>query len=147
MVGVKTADCAPILLVDAKCRKVAAVHAGWRGAVTGVAPKTLEAMVARWGTGPEEIHAAIGPCIGPCCFEVGPEVAIQFGEPAARVRIDLAGFIRRQLLDAGVPETQIYLAGLCTYCRADLFHSFRRDREKAGRLLSVIGVKSSARNK
>ena len=66
---------------------------------------------------------------------------MQFGLEPERTRIDLAEFIRRQLLEAGVRETQIYTAGLCTYCRADLFHSFRRDRENAGRLLSVIAVK------
>jgi len=78
---------------------------------------------------------------------VGPEVAIQFGQPAERTHIDLPGFIRRQLIAAGVPGAQIYALALCTFCRADLFHSFRRDRESAGRLLSVIGVTSSPRKK
>ena len=146
-VGVKTADCLPILLVDGRHRGVAAVHAGWRGAVSCIAQKTLEAMAARWNSRPEDLHAAIGPGIGPCCFEVGPEVAVQFGKAPERARIDLPEFIRRQLLAAGVPERQIYVAGLCTACHPDLFHSFRRDREKAGRMISVIGVKSSPGNK
>jgi len=145
-VGVKTADCLPILLVDGRHRSVAAVHAGWRGAVSRIAQKTLEAMAARWNSRPEDLHAAIGPGIGPCCFEVGPEVAIQFGEAPERTCIDLPEFIRRQLLAAGVPERQIYAAGLCTFCHPALFHSFRRDREKAGRMISVIGVKSSPGN-
>ena len=145
-IGVKTADCLPILLVDGRHRSVAAVHAGWRGAVSGIARKTLAAMAARWNSRPEDLHAAIGPGIGPCCFEVGPEVAIQFGEPAERTRIGLPHFIRRQLLAAGLPEKRVYTAELCTFCHPALFHSFRRDGQKAGRMISVIGVKSSLEN-
>jgi hypothetical protein len=143
-VGVKTADCLPILLVDERHRAVGAVHAGWRGVVSGIAHKTVHAMAARWNSLPEDLLAAIGPGIGPCCFEVGPEVAVQFGEPARRTRIDLQDAVRRQLLDAGLHPERIYAAGLCTVCRADQFHSFRRDREKAGRMISVINVKSPA---
>jgi YfiH family protein len=143
-IGVKTADCLPILLVDERHRAVGAVHAGWRGAVARIAHKTVDAMAERWSSRPEDILAAIGPGIGPCCFEVGPEVAVQFGEQARRTRIDLQDAVRRQLLDAGVDSARIYAAGLCTVCRSGEFHSFRRDREKAGRMISVIGVTSSA---
>jgi YfiH family protein len=131
----------PILLADERHRAVAAVHAGWRGAVSQIAPKTVEAMAARWNTRPEDLHAAIGPGIGQCCFEVGPEVAVQFGAAPKRTRIDLAEAVRRQLTDAGVSPSRIYTANLCTFCHAGQFHSFRRDREKAGRMISVIGVK------
>jgi hypothetical protein len=103
-------------------------------------------MAARWNSRPDDLHAAIGPGIGPCCFEVGPEVAVQFGEPAERTRIDLPGVVRRQLIEAGLRPERIYCAGLCTVCRPDQFHSFRRDREKAGRMISFIGVKSSSRD-
>jgi len=145
-VGVKTADCLPILLVDARHRAVGAVHAGWRGAVHGIAHKTVEAMAGTWQSRPDDLHAAIGPGIGPCCFEVGPEVAVQFGKPAERTRIDLPDAVRRQLIEAGLSPERIYSAGLCTVCHPGQFHSFRRDREKAGRMISVIGVKSSPRN-
>jgi YfiH family protein len=141
-VGVKTADCLPILLVDERHRAVAAVHAGWRGTVSGVALSTLKAMAARWGTQASDLHAAIGPGIGPCCFEVGPEVAIQFGEPFQRTRIDLEKANRRQLVEAGLAPDRIYTLGLCTFCRGDQFHSFRRDREQAGRMISVAGLKT-----
>ena len=142
MVGVKTADCLPILLVDERHRAVAAVHAGWRGTVAGVAISTLKAMAARWGTEAGDLHAAIGPGIGQCCFEVGPEVAVQFGEPFRRTRIDLAQANRRQLVESGLAPERIYTAGLCTCCPGDQFHSYRRDREKAGRMMSVVGVKT-----
>jgi YfiH family protein len=141
-VAVKTADCLPILLVDERHRAVAAVHAGWRGTVAGVCISSLKAMAARWGTRPAHLHAAIGPGIGPCCFEVGPEVAVQFGEPFQRSHINLEQANRRQLIEAGLVPERIYTLGLCTFCLSDQFHSFRRDREKAGRMISVIGVKT-----
>jgi polyphenol oxidase len=141
-IGVKTADCLPILLVDVRHRAVGAVHAGWRGAVSRIAHNAVDAMRLRWNSRAEDLHAAIGPGIGPCCFEVGPEVAVQFGLPAERNRVDLSAVVRRQLLAAGLRPERIYTTGLCTVCRPGEFHSFRRDREKAGRMISVIGVKS-----
>jgi polyphenol oxidase len=133
---VKTADCLPILLVDERRRAVGAVHAGWRGTVSRVAISTLRAMSTWWGTRPEDLHAAIGPGIGKCCFEVGPEVAVQFGEPADRAHIDLEAANCRQLVEAGLAPERIYSSGLCTFCSHELFHSFRRDREQAGRMHS-----------
>ncbi len=142
LVGVKTADCLPILLADARLRAVAAVHAGWRGTVNGIARRAVEAMGQQFGTRPQDIHAAIGPGILECCFEVGPEVAAQFGVAAAGpVKIDLVAPNRAQLTDAGVPANQIYAAHRCTMCGVEEFHSYRRDREQSGRMLSVIGVK------
>ena len=144
-VGVKTADCLPILLVDEHHRSVAAVHAGWRGTVAGVVLSALKAMARQWHTHPVDVHAAIGPGIGECCLEVGPEVAVQFGLSFQRARINLEQANRRQLIDAGLTANRIYLAGLCTFCLADQFHSFRRDRQKAGRMISVVGVKHHGR--
>jgi polyphenol oxidase len=140
-IGVKTADCLPILLVDGRLRTVAAVHAGWRGTVARIAQKAVEAMVAR-GSSVNDIHAAIGPGIGVCCFEVGAEVSVQFGEEAIRRHIDLAMTNSRHLQDAGVAVQRVYMSHLCTMCHTAEFHSFRRDREKAGRQISVIRARS-----
>ena len=140
LAGVKTADCLPILLVDAENRAVAAVHAGWRGTVSGIVRAALGKMREEFGTRPAEVHAAIGPGIGKCCYEVGPEVAAQFGA-TGRAKIDLAEANRRLLLEAGVPGAQIHAAGLCTMCGVEDFHSYRRDKERAGRMLSVVGVR------
>ncbi|MBZ5726730.1 MAG: peptidoglycan editing factor PgeF [Acidobacteriia bacterium] len=140
VVAVKTADCIPILLVDEGRRAVAAVHAGWRGTAAGIAARAVEAMHARFGSGAAELHAAIGPGIGPCCYEVGPEVAERFGE-RGRAHLDLAGRNRAQLIEAGVAPGRIYAANLCTMCNAEEFHSFRRDREAAGRMYSFAGVR------
>ena len=108
----------------------------------GVVLSTLKAMADRWNTAAGAVHAAIGPGIGPCCFEVGPEVAVQFGKAFERTGIDLAEANRRQLTELGVGAKRIYSAGLCTFCNPAEFHSFRRDREAAGRIFSVIGLKT-----
>jgi YfiH family protein len=140
VVAVKTADCIPILLVDERRRAVAAVHAGWRGTVSQIARRAVEAMWERFGSEPADLHAAIGPGIGKCCYDVGPEVAAQFGEPG-RAHIDLAAENRRQLAGAGVTPARIYASNLCTMCRPEEFHSFRRDKEAAGRLYSFAGIR------
>jgi hypothetical protein len=138
-VAVKTADCLPILLVDARHRAVAAVHAGWRGTVAGIAPRAVVSMGEHFGTEPSDLTAAIGPGIGRCCYEVGPEVAQHFGE-AGRARIDLADTNRKQLIQVGVSPARIYTADLCTMCSPAEFHSYRRDREQAGRMYSFVGI-------
>ena len=140
VVAVKTADCLPILLIDERLRAVAAVHAGWRGTAAGIARNALEAMREQFGTNPADVHAAIGPGIGECCFEVGPEVAVHFGREG-RVHIDLAAENRRQLLEAGVTPQRIYASNLCTQCLSGDFHSFRRDREASGRMFSFAGIR------
>jgi len=139
-VGIKTADCIPILLVDEEHRAVAAVHAGWRGTVAGIAQSAVRAMRKEFRTDSRRMHAAIGPGIGKCCYEVGADVAAQFGE-SGPANIDLVEVNRRQLIEAGIPESQIYAANLCTKCGVEDFHSYRRDKEQAGRMLSFIGGK------
>ena len=141
VVAVKTADCIPILLVDERSRAVAAVHAGWRGTVARIAEAAVAAMRDRFGSAPADLHAAIGPGIGKCCYEVGPEVAAQFGE-RGRAHIDLAEANRRQLARSGRNgRRRIYASNLCTMCRPEEFHSFRRDKEAAGRLYSFAGIR------
>jgi polyphenol oxidase len=139
-VAVKTADCTPILLADVRLRAVAAVHAGWRGTVQEIVAGAVAAMRERFGSAPADIHAAIGPAIGACCYEVGPEVSVHFGL-SGRTHIDLAAANRGQLERAGVAPGRIYVAGLCTRCHPERFHSFRRDGAAAGRLHSFVGVR------
>lgn len=139
VIAVKTADCIPILLVDERHRAVAAVHAGWRGTAARIARAAVESMRERFATDPADLHAAIGPGIGKCCYEVGPEVAVQFGEQG-RAHIDLTAANANQLAEAGVTPDRIYASNLCTQCLAEEFHSFRRDREAAGRLYAFAGI-------
>jgi YfiH family protein len=136
-VSVRTADCYPILLADPVTRSIAAVHAGWRGAAAGVVRETIARMRLEFGTRPEDLWAAIGPGIGACCYEVGEEVARKFGRDSAG-RIDLAAANRGQLLEAGVAAERVHKMGLCTYCDTGRFHSYRRDKDAAGRMVSYI---------
>src|SRR5262249_4315110 len=89
IVAVESADCMPVLLVDESRRAVGAVHAGWRGTAAHIAAGAVAAMRERFGSEPGDLHAAIGPGIGKCCYEVGPEVSAQFGEQG-RAHIDLS---------------------------------------------------------
>jgi hypothetical protein len=139
-VAVKTADCLPIVLVDAEYRTVAAVHAGWRGTVRQIALRAVDAMKRHFDTRVQNLHAALGPAIGGCCYEVGPDVAAEFGR-SGRVHIDLAAVNREQLIEAGVPKEHIYSAGLCTQCRTEDFWSYRREKEGAGRMFSFVGIR------
>lgn len=149
LIGVRTADCAPVLIVDPVRRAAAAIHAGWRGTAQGVALHTVRQMQDRLGSRPEDLEAVIGPAIGVCCYEVGPEVAVRFQQLfpertdlGGKTRIDLAEANRRQLLDAGLSPGRIWTAKLCTCCSPGLFHSYRRDGQKAGRMVSGILIRA-----
>jgi hypothetical protein len=144
LVSVRTADCLPLLFVDESRRALAAVHAGWRGTAQQITQRAVERMRDEFGSRSQDLEVAIGPAIGVCCYEVGPEVADQF--PASsiqhkqRAHLDLVAENRRQLIESGVVPEQIHAAGLCTHCRSDLFHSHRRDGAAAGRMMAVIGA-------
>jgi purine-nucleoside/S-methyl-5'-thioadenosine phosphorylase / adenosine deaminase len=153
--GVRVADCAPILVADRRRAAVAAVHAGWRGTVKGAAAVAIHAMQEQWQTRPADLVAAVGPCLGHCCGEVGPEVVDAFrqaghapdmiarwftGGTADRFQLDLPGANRDQLAAAGVPLTQIHVAGLCTKSFPEVFHSYRVKKAEAGRMVGIIRV-------
>jgi hypothetical protein len=162
LVGVKTADCVPVLLGDAATGAMAAVHAGWRGTLGNIVVKTLKSLRAEFGARPENIYAAIGPAALDCCYQVGPEVIAAFqekfpayadllftGHHGGHAHINLHEANRRQLQGAGVPAAHIYAAPLCTMCRTDLFFSYRREKAslgKTGRLMSVIGRRGTAKS-
>jgi hypothetical protein len=153
LLGVQTADCAPILIADVKRRIVAAVHAGWRGTRARIVEKAIERMRAEFGTRPEDCLAAVGPAAGVCCYEVGEEVINQFRseftyaeslisnhKPNGKAHLDVLAGNVRQLIEVGIAESNIFVSGLCTLCRNDLFFSYRLEKGKAGRMMSVIGL-------
>jgi hypothetical protein len=144
LVAVKTADCVPILLVDSRLRIVAAVHAGWRGTAQKIAANTIAEMQTKFGSRVQDLHVAIGPGISKCCYEVGPEVAAQFQDRGVKsngpVHLDLPAINSKLIEELGVPAGQIYRADICTMCNEE-FYSYRRDKQKAGRMLSVIGTR------
>jgi len=160
-VGVRTADCVPVLAAHPSSGAVAAIHVGWRGAVAGVLPAALAALLDAAGPGatPAELVVAIGPHIRADAFEVGLEVAAALAEaagPDARVvrepvtpetgpppgspRVDLAAVCGAQLARAGVPRSRVDDVGGCTFAEPDRFFSHRRDRGRTGRHLAVIQV-------
>jgi YfiH family protein len=139
LLSIRTADCLPILLVDPVQRVIAAVHAGWRGTAAGIVRESLARMEDLARTRPENVLAAIGPGIGVCCYEVGEEVGRLFGLDSAG-RIDLAAENIRQLETVGVLRTHIDSLSLCTFCHPEQFHSWRRDHDRAGRMISYIGM-------
>lgn len=141
------ADCLPIALVDPVQKVAAAVHAGWRGLAEGVLENALGAMNATWGTTTEDVVAWIGPAIGPCCYEVGPEVADHFPASARpgdgdRSRLDLRHAAQRRLSAAGLVSENITGLNLCTACYPDLFFSHRRatqgGRKTTGRQALIV---------
>jgi hypothetical protein len=152
-IAVRVADCVPILLAEENGRSIGAVHAGWRGTSRRVAIAAVEAMQARYGVRPERLLAAVGPSIGPCCYEVGINTRDAFGaaghhrtlldrwfEPRStdKFHLDLWRATREQLEGAGLHPANIHVAELCTRTHANRFHSYRADGAHAGRMAAVI---------
>jgi YfiH family protein len=156
-------DCAPVLLYDTRQRVVGLVHAGWRGTAQGVAVQTITTMRERFGSRLDDIHAAVGPAIGACCYEVTDAVRRSFAaEPLAaeaavfveRASADDSGDVRpyldvgasneRQLLLAGLAPDHVETSGYCTGCAPDLFYSNRRGPRHGGRFGVAIGLRETA---
>jgi YfiH family protein len=143
------ADCVPVLFHDASKRAIGIAHAGWRGVVAGVVAATVRCLEKTWGCDSRDLWAGIGPCIGPCCYEVGRDVAeaVQGACPAGtgitrteadRLHVDLPAAVRAQLEAAGIG--QIEPAGICTACSTDAFYSHRAEDGNTGRFGVVMGL-------
>lgn len=138
------ADCLPVLFYDPIHQAIGLAHAGWRGTASHIAAKTLLAMGEAFGTQPSDVKAALGPCIGPCCYEVGNEVKGQFDEIFpwsaevfqksfdGRFKLDLPQANARQLLDLGVVEENLVRSNLCTVEHPDWFYSHRAEANDGG---------------
>ncbi len=150
-IGVETADCVPILLVDPATPAIAAIHAGWRSTVKKITRKTVERMQEEFGSDPAKLTAAIGPAIGPECYEVDELVMRPLREafscwkdvatPRADEKwsLDLVKANSLELIQAGLQNNHIHSLGLCTSCRRDLFYSFRAEG-RTGRMLSAVMI-------
>lgn len=139
------ADCLPVLLFDPRTETVSAVHAGWRGSRSGILNKALRLMASERGVRSRDLIAFLGPCAGVCCYQVGEDVAAQFPPRYVQKRggklfLNIRGINHDILLGAGVPETNIENSDGCTICGTPLFHSYRRDGERSGRMMAVIGL-------
>lgn len=145
--SVTVADCTPILIYDPVRESVAAIHAGWRGTVTRLVSKTLEALRGNYGTQAADCFAWIGTCIDACDYEVDADVANHFTDAFKRwdpgrqkFFLDLKAANKAQLLRAGVPDNQIEVSALSTVTHNDLFFSHRKEKGLTGRMLNVIGM-------
>ena len=159
-IGVKTADCLPILLADKSGKGVAAVHAGWKGIALGILPKALHRFMEALKIPPEDITVAVGPGIGPCCLEVDAPVRDFFARQGrqnqweASVRdgrpghwwLDLKLMAREQAISVGVRASQVDVLPHCTKCEASYFYSYRREGLAAGRQANYIVLKEREAN-
>ncbi len=152
LLGIKTADCVPVLVADRRTGAVAGIHAGWRGAASRIVERGFASMVALWKTQRDDCIAAVGPSICAECYEVGSEVTARFRTefPYADARlisnvhgdkahVDLKTACAVQLELCGLAPENIFITDSCTMCENDLFPSYRVEGARAGRLLSVVG--------
>jgi hypothetical protein len=151
-VVVRTADCVPVLVYDRRRKAVAAIHAGWRGALAGIVSKTIERMAARFSIEAADLRVSIGPSAGPCCYEVDQAVlgplrhgrqdwpALLRDDQGSKARLDLKALVRRQAAETGVPGEQITAVNVCTICHPGLFFSYRREGRVNGTMLNGIAL-------
>jgi YfiH family protein len=149
-VTVRTADCVPVLVYDRRRKAVAAIHAGWRGALAGIVPKTIKLLVSRFAIQETDLRVSIGPSAGPCCYEVDETVLAPLrngwsdwktllrDDRGSKARLDLKALVRQQTAQIGIRPEHITAVNLCTICHTDLFYSYRREGRVNGTMLSGI---------
>jgi YfiH family protein len=143
--GILTADCLPIFIVDRAKKAIAAIHAGRQGSALHITSKVLKKLKGEFGSSPNDLIIALGPCIGPCCYEIDEKVfvpeweAFSTSKGKRRWMVDLARINISQLEKEGIRDEQIFRINLCTSCRSDLFFSYRKEGQ-TGRQLSFIGI-------
>ena len=143
------ADCVPVLLADPVHKAIGAVHSGWRGTAKQIVRRTLEVMGSMYGTKPQDVYAAIGPCICQDCYEIGPEVAAEFGYDGKilkkgkgdRYHLDLRKANLNLLLSAGLRREHITAGDVCTCCNRDVLFSHRGNGPVRGTLAGLIALK------
>lgn len=146
--AVNVADCIPVFMYDSKNKVVAGIHSGWKGTHKKIVSLTLATLIENFNTKPEDVYVYIGPGISVRNFEVGKDVYDLFKDDYKVVSdgkyyVDLKKDIYSRLLKQHVPSENIQVSKYCSYGDSDKFHSYRRDRETSGRMLGIIGMKSS----
>ncbi|MDP2808409.1 MAG: peptidoglycan editing factor PgeF, partial [bacterium] len=142
VISIHTADCVPIFLADKEGSAVGLIHAGWKGTALGIAQKGLLQFMSSYDLKPGQTVAVIGPAIEQQCYQVGSEVADRFDskvktpDGSGKWRLDLKAENQRQLITAGIPAGDIHVSKLCTFCQHSLLHSYRREKELKGQMIS-----------
>lgn len=144
-IAILTADCLSVFIYDPATAAIAILHAGWRGTEKNIAGEGARVMRERFGSRAPELLVGFGPSIGPCCFEVEKDFKSNFPfgliNRGGRIFMDIASINRKQLLESGVKEENIFDPELCTFSENKDFFSFRKEAESAGRMISVIMLK------
>lgn len=149
------ADCTPLFFLDPLKKVIALAHAGWRGTVKEIGPKTVKSMEENYGSNKDDIIVGIGPAIGVCCYEVGEDVANEVKKVIDKEHWDMVLLLKSngkwmldleltnylELINAGIKDKNITLSGLCTSCRKDEFYSYRRDNGKTGSMAAFMEIK------
>ena len=144
--AIQVADCGVILLADRENGVIGALHSGWRGAAAGIVGNAVQQM-QKLGANSENMEVFIGPCISGKVYEIGEEVASQFDERFVlregfeKPHLVIRDSLKQQLIDAGVPGQNLEIDQRCTYLNPDLFHSYRRDGKKSGRMIGFIRMR------
>lgn len=144
---VSVADCLPLFLIDPKNKVVGLIHAGWRGTLLGIAQQTIRKAKNEFGCDSQNFTILLGPAIQRCCYDISEAIAILFDEDCLdrtsgeKPKLDLICANVKQLLDCGVKRKRIFVMDECTCCNMDRYHSFRRDKDKAGRMVAFLGIK------
>ncbi len=145
VLGIRTADCAPVFFWDPIRKAAGIAHGGWKGVKEGLLNQMLKTFEKRFKTRTTDLRIAIGPSIRRCHYEVGKEFlgffpGFYFAQDALKGHLDLCGSIKSRLVKRGIPEGQIFDAGLCTVCENKKFFSYRVERQNPERMLSVISI-------
>jgi len=146
MIAVKVADCIPLLLFDTINNIIGALHCGWRSITAGTAEEALKIMIEEFGTYPEDVMVVMGPSAGPCCYEIGEDIAGLFQSASVVKRdggiyVDLKAELKDRLLTAGLNNRNIEIFPDCTICNEKLYFSHRRDNVSSGRMMGYIMIK------
>jgi YfiH family protein len=140
--SVRTADCLPVLFYDPEHNAIGIAHAGWKSTKEKIAKNVIEAMKANYRSVPSRVLVWMGPALRQCCYEVNSEFLVHFPDSVVKMAhrhyFDLVGENAEQLIAAGISAKNIFDCGICTACKNDEFFSFRKEKDKAGRMLSVI---------